>query len=163
MFSTILALGFGLDNKSVLLIDEPENNLHPQWQRDLMSTVFDICSEVMVDGHVIICTHSPLIVSSAPDGSTVVNMTREDSQMSLVSYGASADELLLAQFGVGSSRNRVVVDTVQKAVSYIERGDFNNPNFKVLTPQLQQIRNALTPMDPLISVIDALLEAEALQ
>ncbi len=163
MFSTILALGFGLDEKSVLLIDEPENNLHPQWQRDLMGTVFDICAEVMADGHAIICTHSPLIVGSAPEGSTVVDMTSEDAQVSVVSYGASADELLLAQFGVGSSRNRVVVDTVQQAVSYVERGDFDSPRFVALMPELRNIRRALTHTDPMVMVIDALLGEESVQ
>jgi len=163
MFSTILALGFGLDEKSVLLIDEPENNLHPQWQRDMMGTVFDICADVMTDGHVIVCTHSPLIVASAPEGATIVSMTYEDSQMSVVSYGASTDELLLAQFGVGSSRNRVVVDTVQQAVSYVERGDFDNPRFEALIPELRNIRSALKPMDPIVIVIDALLDEGSLQ
>lgn len=163
MFSTILALGFGLDEKSVLLIDEPENSLHPQWQRDLMGAVFDICAEVMTDGHAIICTHSPLIVGSAPESSTVVDMSGEDAQMSLVSYGASADELLLAQFGIGSSRNRVVVDTVHRAVSYVERGDFGNPHFKALMPELRQIRQALTSTDPMVMVIDALLEEVSIQ
>jgi predicted ATPase len=160
MFSTILALGLGLDKKCVLLIDEPENNLHPQWQRDLMGTVFDVCGEVVTDGHIIVCTHSPLVVATAPEGSTIVDMTSEDSHMSVASYGASADELLLAQFGVASSRNRVVVDTVQKAVSFIERGDFDNPSLEALTPELRNIRNALTPTDPMITVIDALLDDE---
>lgn len=160
MFSTILAIGFGLDEQSVLLIDEPENNLHPQWQRDLIGTVFGVCSQVMTNGHVIICTHSPLIVGAALEGSTVVDMTGDEPQMSVVSYGASADELLLAQFGVGSSRNQVVVDTVQRAVSLVERGDFENPEFEALIPELRSIRNALTPTDPMVDVINALLDEE---
>lgn len=157
MFSTILALGFGLDEKSVLLIDEPENSLHPQWQRDLMAMLLQICSEFMLDGHLIISTHSPLIVGSAPEGSTVVDMTNEGAQVSEVAYGASADELLLAQFGIGSSRNRVVVDTVQQAISYVERGNFEDPRFKALLPNLKGIRDALSESDPMIEVIDALI------
>ncbi|WP_174549329.1 AAA family ATPase [Cupriavidus nantongensis] len=58
MFSSILAIGFGLEDKAVLLIDEPENNLHPQWQRELMATVFDVCAGAMkTEGHLIVCTH----------------------------------------------------------------------------------------------------------
>lgn len=163
MFSTILAIGFGLNEKAVLLIDEPENNLHPQWQRDLMATVFDVCSQAMTEGHVIICTHSPLIVGAAREGSTVVDLTRERPRISVVTYGASSDELLLAQFGVGSSRNQVVVDAVQRAVSLVERGDFNNSEFRSLVPGLRSIRNALTSNDPMIDVIDALLDEEPAQ
>lgn len=159
MFSTILAIGFGLEDKAVLLIDEPENNLHPQWQRDLMATVFDVCTGAMkTEGHLIVCTHSPLIVGTAPEGSSIVDMSSETPLTSVASFGASSDELLLSQFGVGSSRNKVVVDTVQRAVALIERGDFENAEFKRIMPELRSIRDALTPSDPMIDVIDALLD-----
>ena len=159
MFSTILAIGFGLEDKAVLLIDEPENNLHPQWQRDLMATVFDVCTGAMkTEGHLIVCTHSPLIVGAATEGSSIVDMSSDVPQTSVASYGASSDELLLSQFGVGSSRNKVVVDTVQRAVSLIERGDFENAEFQTLLPELRSIRDALTPGDPMVDVIDALLD-----
>ncbi|MNL48628.1 hypothetical protein D3C87_1715010 [compost metagenome] len=81
--------------------------------------------------------------------------------MSIVNYGASSDELLLTQFGVGSSRNRVVVDTVQRAVYLIERGNFNHSEFELLIPKLAAIRDALTVDDPMIEVINALLDEEA--
>jgi predicted ATPase len=159
MFSTILAVGFGLEDKAVLLIDEPENNLHPQWQRDLMAALLNVCAGAMkTEGHLIVCTHSPLIVAAAPEGSSIVDMSSSAPQTSVAPYGASSDELLLSQFGVGSSRNRVVVDTVQRAVSLIERGDFENAEFQRLMPELRSIRGALTPSDPMVDVIDALLE-----
>lgn len=164
MFSNILAVGFGLEDRAVLLIDEPENNLHPQWQRDLMATVFEVCASAMkTEGHLIVCTHSPLIVGAAPEGSSIVDMSSDAPQTSVASYGASSDELLLSQFGVGSSRNKVVVDTVQRAVSLIERGDFENVEFQKLVPELRSIRDALTPSDPMVDVIDALLDEGAEQ
>lgn len=159
MFSTILAIGFGLEDKAVLLIDEPENNLHPQWQRDLMAAVFDVCAGAMkTEGHLIVCTHSPLIVGAAPEGSSIVDMSSSEPQTRVAFFGASSDELLLSQFGVGSSRNKVVVDTVQRAVSLIERGDFENAEFRRMMPELRSIRDALTPSDPMVDVIDALLD-----
>ncbi|MGJ7501221.1 ATP-binding protein [Variovorax sp. ZT5P49] len=160
MFSTILGIGFGLEEAAVVLIDEPENNLHPQWQRDLMTAVFGVCSSAMKTGHLIVSTHSPLIVGAALEGSTVVDLTGDEPQLSTVTYGASSDELLLSQFGVGSSRNRVVVDTVQRAISLVERGDFSNPEFESLIPELMSIRDALSREDPMVDVINALLEEE---
>lgn len=160
MFSTVMAIGFALERKAILLIDEPENNLHPQWQRDLMSTIFSICEQVKMDGHVIISTHSPLIVGSVPEGSSVVDLSLEEPRLSLVSYGASSDELLLSQFGVGSSRNSVVVDTVQRAIFLVEKGDFTSEEFVALVPELRNIRKALTPTDPMITIISALIDEE---
>ncbi|MGG5150977.1 ATP-binding protein [Alcaligenes aquatilis] len=158
MFLIMLALGFGVGKETVVLIDEPENSLHPQWQRDLMTSVFEVFSEVMSKGHLIISTHSPLIVGAAPEGTSVVDLTGDDPTTTIVSYGASSDELLLTQFGVGSSRNKVVVDTIQRAVFLIERGNFSNPDFLALAPDLRLIREALTRGDPMVDVINALLD-----
>lgn len=161
MYSSILGLGFGTSEASVVLIDEPENSLHPQWQQEFMDSVFQVCAQTLKQGHVVICTHSPLIVSAAVQGSTIVDLTDETSSVEPVPIGASSDEVLLTQFGVGSSRNRVVVDTVQLAVSLVERGDLSHPEFHVLKPKLASIRQALRSGDPLIVVIDTLLEEQA--
>lgn len=161
MYSSILGLGFGVTESSVVLIDEPENSLHPQWQREFMEAVFAICEEALGNGHLIVCTHSPLIVGTATDGSSVVDLTTTVPQLSNARFGASSDELLLSQFGVGSSRNRIVIDTVQRAVSLVERGDFSNSEFTNLIPELKKIRQSLSLGDPLTDVIDALVEGGA--
>ncbi|AXT49267.1 ATP-binding protein [Chromobacterium rhizoryzae] len=160
MYSSILGLGFGVDNSSVVLIDEPENSLHPQWQQEFMDSVFGISAQALEQGHLLVCTHSPLIVSAALDGSTIVDLTDEIPSVVVASFGASSDEVLLSQFGVGSSRNRVVVDTVQRAVSLVERGGFNNPEFEAMAPDLVSIRQALRSDDPLVDIINALLGEE---
>ncbi|MEN5070525.1 MULTISPECIES: ATP-binding protein [unclassified Stenotrophomonas] len=161
MYSTLLSIGFALEEYSVLLIDEPENSLHPQWQRSLMSSLFDICDTAMTNGQIIVSTHSPLIVGSAKDGSTIVDLSRDGFSIETASYGASSDELLLAQFGVGSSRNRTVVNIVQSAVSLFEDDKLDSEEFKTLLPELRAVRDSLTQEDPLIQVIDALMiEAE---
>jgi hypothetical protein len=158
MYSTILGLGFGMAESSVVLIDEPENSLHPQWQREFMNSVFDICEQTLRNGHLVVCTHSPLIVSTALEGSTVVDLADGEPQLSTLHFGASSDEVLLSQFGVGSSRNRKVVDAVQLAVSLVERGDFENEEFKSLLPELKMIAMSLSPSDPLVDVIHSLLD-----
>lgn len=160
MYSSILGLGFGISESSVVLIDEPENSLHPQWQREFMESVYEICSQVLESGHLVVCTHSPLIVGTALDGSTIVDLTGGAPEVKAIAFGASSDELLLSQFGIGSSRNRRIVDTVQRAVSLVERGEFDNPEFIAMGGELSNIRRALGQDDPLIDVINALLEEE---
>lgn len=160
MYSSILGLGFGLSESSVVLIDEPENSLHPQWQLDFMESVYDICSQTLTSGHLIICTHSPLIVGTALKGSTIIDLTGDAPVVNAISFGASSDELLLSQFGLSSGRNRLVVDTIQRAVSYVERGEFDHPQFIAMGRELSDIRQALRPDDPLIEIIDALLEED---
>lgn len=163
LYTSILGLGFGVDKSSVVLIDEPENSLHPQWQKDFMSILLQICEMAASNGHLIVCTHSPLIVGSAPIGSSLVKLGEDDSVAEIAPYGASSDEVLLSQFGVASSRNRFVVDTVQRAVALVEHGNFRNPEFLEMEGDLRKIRQALNNNDPLVTVIDALLDEEDLR
>lgn len=157
MLTSILSLGFGIQSSSVVLIDEPETSLHPQWQKDFMDSLSEICGSALQDGHLIVSTHSPLIVAAAPVGSSILDLSFDEPQVTSVPFGASSDELLLAQFGMGSSRNRLVVDAMQRAVSLVERGGFDTEEFIAMLPELRSIRKALRDNDPLSDVIDALV------
>ncbi|MFJ2984894.1 MULTISPECIES: AAA family ATPase [unclassified Pseudomonas] len=157
MYTNLMGLGFGVEEDSLMLLDEPDNSLHPQWQRDFMAAVHGICQIGMKSGHLVVCTHSPLIVSASLEGSTIVDLSSDEPVISVASYGASSDDILLEQFGLTSSRNRIVVDVVQRAVSIIERDGFAHPDLLALTDQLVSIKSALRKEDPLVEVIDAIL------
>lgn len=161
VLTTLLALGFSLRDGAIVLIDEPENSLHPQWQQDFMETLEEMY-EFMQGGHVVISTHSPLIVAAAPEGSTIVDLSNAPSQAPAqeVTFGASADEILVAQFGVASSRNPVVVDVVQHAVDLIEREMGASPEFESLRGQLTDLQKKLGGSDPLLEVVNALLATD---
>lgn len=157
MYTNLMGLGFGVEEGSLMLLDEPDNSLHPQWQRDFMEAVHGICQVGMKSGHLIVCTHSPLIVSASLEGSTIVDLSNGEPIVSVASFGASSDDILLEQFGVASSRNRIVVDVVQRAVSIIEREGFGHPDLLALTDELVSIKSALKAGDPLVEVIEAIL------
>jgi energy-coupling factor transporter ATP-binding protein EcfA2 len=57
-----------LAEPAVVLVDEIDLHLHPQWQRKLMSDL----SERFPNTQFIVTAHSPLIVQSAPDANIVV-------------------------------------------------------------------------------------------
>lgn len=52
-----------LDGAEQLLIDEPENSLHPQWQKEYMRKLVGLIG--YRDVKIFIATHSPLLVSGA--------------------------------------------------------------------------------------------------
>lgn len=159
LFTTLIALGFSLQNGAVVLIDEPENSLHPQWQQEFMATLFEMC-DFMDDGHLVISTHSPLIVSSAHPNSTIIDLSsiNEGTSSRPIAFGASADEILFDQFGIASSRNPLVVELVQKAVNLVEHNLANSNEFTQIRHNLKEVGEQLRADDPLKDVIDALLE-----
>ena len=48
----------------VLLLDEPENHLHPEWQRRVLPKI----QETFTGAQLFIATHSPFVISSLNDG-----------------------------------------------------------------------------------------------
>jgi hypothetical protein len=62
--SLICSLGFiaaNIERESVIVVDEPENSLHPTWQKDYLSKLFDLFHQYQPT--IVISTHSPIIVS----------------------------------------------------------------------------------------------------
>lgn len=54
-------LSFGLNNRSLLLIDEPENSLHIAWQRQMLDDYIEMANELKCQ--VFIATHSPAFIN----------------------------------------------------------------------------------------------------
>jgi predicted ATPase len=158
LLTNLLGLGFSIRNESIVLIDEPENSLHPQWQVDFMRSLTNLRS-FMERGHMIISTHSPIILSSVDEQSTVVDMNRSGESLTRTSplFGAAADRILLENFGVASSRNFFVVDKVQRAIQLIETEATATAEFARLIDELRTIRNAMPSDDPFVEVIAAII------
>lgn len=48
------------------LFDEPDNTLHPQWQRAMIQTMCGVCDRANKDFQIWISTHSPIMLSDVP-------------------------------------------------------------------------------------------------
>lgn len=158
MLNSILGLGFAAQDNAIVLIDEPEVSLHPQWQVEFIAEIREIFNDYGVS-HVIISTHSPLIVSSVTDNCLIIDLSRngEYSEERKNLYGASTDEILINHFGLATGRNFFVMDTLQKAVSLIENDKENSSEFMQIIPELKKIKAALSETDPLIEVINTVI------
>ena len=68
LFTTLAFIASHITEQTAILIDEPENSLHPRWQRDYIKQLFDLFPYHKPS--VIIATHSPLLVTTAPHAET---------------------------------------------------------------------------------------------
>lgn len=161
ILTTILALGFACQDDSVVLIDEPENSLHPEWQIDFMRISQEIF-ESFKALHVVIATHSPLIISAAKRGSCIVDMEQAAVQRTQLdsSFGMTSDGILFKNFGVTSSRNPYVVELLGQAISATELGVEGEGVLAGMREELLQVQNALPSNDPLREIIKALVEVD---
>lgn len=124
LFSSLLTLALIAEDDSLLLIDEPENGLHPEWQRDYLSYVVNALGEAS-NCHVVVATHSPLILSSLPlNNSDVFSLTRRDGQifptkLDRSTSGWNTTSLLEEVFDIDSARGKQLSDSFNDVLSLI--------------------------------------------
>lgn len=74
MLCAIFGLATSITPGCLALLDEPELSLYPEWQLKYVDALFKIVNSVH-DAHIIVATHSPLVVQQAVlNGADVVQM-----------------------------------------------------------------------------------------
>lgn len=95
----------------LMLYDEPENSLHPEWQQLFPFLFRNVVEKVygFTHSHFIFATHSPLIIQRANDtslncNSTVIKLSKENGNVKVDhihdTHRYCIEELMMDQFGV---------------------------------------------------------------
>lgn len=126
-------------NGSLILIDEPENSLHPQWQKDYVNTLGDLIGRYDVE--VFIATHSPLIVSGVRNSEDSISFHyAETGNTTFFDHSVpSAEESLWEQFETITPESRYVSDHV---VDLLEDLDNKKRTFDEVTQALESMARA---------------------
>lgn len=85
----------------VVVMDEPENHLHPQLQRSLLPNLIEAFPQVQF----VVATHNPFMVTSVPDSNVYVLSYNEfkkveSSKLDLVNRSGTSNEILREVLGV---------------------------------------------------------------
>lgn len=115
---------------SLLLIDEPENSLHPTWQREYLSTLSGVLGYETVT--IVIATHSPMIVMGCEaldaDASVYV-MSPTLSSFEDVDLADLADqgiEAIMAEvFHIITPKNHFLSGYLVELLDRLESGDIS--------------------------------------
>ena len=132
LFLRALSLKFLEVNNSVILIDEPEISLHPQWQRKII----DVYKSIGNNNQLIIATHSPHIVGSVKSDELRV-MTKDSKEIRIVdnnnlseTYGKSIADILSTTMELDSLRNEDITNKLNKVYELLNKNLYNTEEFK---------------------------------
>lgn len=113
MISILIFISNNIDDNTVILIDEPENSLHPKWQIEYVRQLTELF--YFYQPKIIIATHSPLLINGAELNNSNVNIfkalefknfVKEDKDLKNV------EEIYEEYFNVVTPQNRFISEYV---------------------------------------------------
>ena len=147
-------------NDSLVLIDEPEISLHPNWQMRYVSFLKKVFSKYS-DSHFILTTHSHFLVSDLEgESSSVIALTRDYNtnqiQTTLLkgkdTFGWSAEEVLYNIFKVKTVRNYFFEADITDLLGLISENSKEKIRIKEILDTIKSI--SISSNDPLNAVIE---------
>lgn len=161
-FSNLL---FDLRDDSLVLVDEPENSLHPSWQREYLPTLQTVLS-TRVGCHAVIATHSALIAAGLSNSwGSIRRLEASETKAEAVRtrplespFAWSSDDVYQDVFGMESSRAPEFIQAVDQLLELIS----NQTKEKADAPEwavayLRRAFEELPPHDAMRNIVAAIL------
>jgi len=163
VLSSLLFAATAVENDSLVLIDEPENSLHPTWQQQYLPLIRQTISCVK-GAHVLVATHSPLMAASLdPDDAEVISLSvgrgglLRSRRLPADPFGWTADEILQQVFGLHSARSIDFTTRMDRALMLMAKGDRENSRLVELVESLNRTRESLPEDDVAREIIGSMV------
>lgn len=156
--TALLSLASEIQDGSLVLIDEPEISLHPEWQIKYVGLLLETF-EAYEGCHFIIATHSPLMISELPPHATLIALDNPNLPPVPALAGQSADVLLAEAFQMISNGNLHVRDLLVQALRDAADGKAATQQFRDSIEHLSRLTKDLPPENGMRTVVQGLSEA----
>lgn len=109
ILSLILSLSSTLDNNSIVCIDEPELNLHPEWQEKIIQLI-ELVSNYFHGCHFFIATHSPQLISGVCNHNTFILDLSKNKISNIIKYKNRSSDFQLSEiFNFPGNNNEYLI------------------------------------------------------
>lgn len=152
---TFLSLASSLEDNSLVLIDEPETSLHPEWQSKYLDLLLETFSDYS-GCHFILATHSPLILADAPLDATLASVSDDVPETGKEVAGRPTDYLLAKAFQTVTGSNLYVQQEVIKALRLAADGKINSEDFQKTVKELSELKSFIRDNPGIVEVISNL-------
>lgn len=158
ILSSFISMFATIKSNSIILIDEPEISLHPNWQIQYMNLLQSAFSDY-TDCHFIISSHSHFLVTDlVPDKSTIVSFSINENgvvvneSLTFETHGWSTENILYRVFGVSSVRNHYLEMDLRTLLTLISN---KSTDFKQIERIIKSLKSfKLTANDPLVGILE---------
>ncbi|MGS4887052.1 AAA family ATPase [Roseibium sp. MB-4] len=143
LISSLLYLITNTGDDPIIIIDEPENSLHPSWQREYIEKILAAMS--FRNASIFVATHAPLVVTGAlasnPDLVSVFEVRDGVPKFLALEVDrrspSSIEEILWRAFEVVTPANHFVSEQIVDQVSLFEKGEVSKDNVLLLIQSME--------------------------
>ncbi len=149
-------------SSSLVLIDEPEISLHPEWQTKYIDLIKELFGKY-ASCHFVIASHSHYLVSDLePSTSSIVLMKKEIEETSpsaellpYSTYAWSAENVIYNVFGVRTTRNYYFEADLRKLINLMNTDDGTGSKVDEVQYLVDKIkRYVFDTVDPLNIIVE---------
>lgn len=144
------------DQNYVVIIDEPENHLHPELQRTLLPKLLEAFPNVQF----IVSTHNPFIISAVPNSNVYVldydeNERVKSHSLDNINKSGSSNEILRDVLGISSTMPVWVENKVNEIVEKYSHLDTTSENLNKMRKELEVCGFDKLIPEAIVKVIEA--------
>jgi len=160
MLTVFLSVAAHLRDGSLVLIDEPETSLHPEWQTRYINLMREVFAD-FIGCHFVFSTHSPLIVADMPKGSNIYSMDRRESVSSDELAGQSPDFVMARAFDVVEPSNLYLRDVLAEALRLVGIRQIGSQAFADQLAELIRLSQTMEDGEQIKRIVKDLQDAKA--
>ncbi|PJK32910.1 hypothetical protein CWC48_25780 [Pseudomonas sp. S10E 269] len=144
LICSMFFLATTVEENSLVLIDEPENSLHPGWQREYVGKIFAALG--YRNASVIIATHSPMLVTGAvterPDLISVYEIRSDGGHGQQVTKkivdSGGIEAILWKIFEIVTPENHFVSEEIVETINQYERNQLSKSDVLTLISRMRR-------------------------
>lgn len=111
LLTTVIYITAYIDDNTVILIDEPENSLHPKWQIEYIKQIVDLF--YFFQPKIILATHSPLIINGGFLHNKNINIFKNvENNFRHMKHINNVEQMYEEYFNVTTPENRFLSDFI---------------------------------------------------
>ena len=160
ILTVFLSVAAHLRDGSLVLIDEPETSLHPEWQSRYINLMREVFSDFS-GCHFVFSTHSPLIVADMPEGASIYSMDRRETVSNGDLMGRSSDYVMARAFDVVEPSNLYLRDVLAEALRLVGERQIGSDAFAVQLAELVRLSDTMEDGEQIKRIVRDLQNAKA--
>ncbi|WP_164465389.1 AAA family ATPase [Chryseobacterium bernardetii] len=130
LLTTLIYLSSVINEYSIVLIDEPENSLHPKWQMEYIRKIDELF--YYYQPKMVIATHSPLILNGAELFADKVNVFKGENGKFVLhnTKTNNVEEIYQDIFDVTTPENRFISEDIVEKMNLLSSKEITSLNFE---------------------------------